>query len=156
MLFILFTDGPLYAVSNLSGSRYTGIPERQNNPNSDSARSSPTPQETISPDVAGTTSNNNPEIVYQRYLSPIEGVPPPSNSVSPITIDRQDHTYLQPIDELRASKRFLQRSRNGSPVPDDTAYLEPLHGIPIPVSQICSTLTYITYYLYTDLYTYSQ
>ncbi len=124
----------MYAVSNLSGSRYTGLPERQNNPNSDSPRSSPEPEISISPDAPDHISKENQQVVYQRYLTPVEGVPPPPRSISPIV--GENETYLQPIDELRASKRFLQQSRNNTGSEDDNTYLEPLHGIPVPVSQV--------------------
>ncbi|XP_028408023.1 uncharacterized protein LOC114530630 [Dendronephthya gigantea] len=124
---VFVSDGPLYAVSNLSGSRYTDIRAGQNQQNSDSARSSPE----IVADNQSHISRDNQRVVYERYLSPIESAPTQPESVTPI--DRGDETYLQPIDELRASKRFLQRSRNDSPEPDDPeTYLEPLHGIPVP------------------------
>ncbi|CAB4021173.1 Hypothetical predicted protein [Paramuricea clavata] len=126
---VFISDGPLYAVSNLNTSRYSGLPEKQNNPNSDSARSSPSPEIAVSSDEPGNISKDNQHIIYQRYLSPVEGVPPPS--ASPVAKEGDDRTYLQPIDELRASKRFLQHSRNDSPEPEET-YLEPLHGIPVP------------------------
>lgn len=87
----------------------------------------------ISP-TTGDSPNDIPKEkqnkVYQRYLSPVEGVPPPQGSASP-EIKGEDETYLKPIDELRASKRFLQQSSTEEP--EDT-YLEPLHGTPVPVS----------------------
>ena len=128
---VFVSEGPLYAVSNLSGSRYKGLPGRQNNSgNPDSVRSSPEP-EIMPSDAPGHISQENQHVIYQRYLSPIEGVPPPTMSVPMVKREESDLTYLQPVDELRASKRFLQRSKNDSPEPEDT-YLEPLHGLPVP------------------------
>mgnify|MGYP002803866799 FL=1 len=83
-------------------------------------------------DAPGHISQENQHVIYQRYLSPVEGVPPPS--VSTVEREESDLTYLQPIDELRASKRFLQSPNNDNPESEDT-YLEPLHGLPVPVSQ---------------------
>lgn len=118
------------------------IREGKNQQNSESARSSPE----IVVDNQSPISKDNQNVVYERYLSPIENVPTPPESV--IAVDREDETYLQPIDELRASKRFLQRSRNGSPEPDySETYLEPLHGIPVPVSSDSFCLETL---LYTD------
>ena len=85
-------------------------------------------------DAPGHIPQENQHVIYQRYLSPVEGVPPPTNSVPTVEREESDLTYLQPIDELRASKRFLQGSKNDNPDPEDT-YLEPLHGLPAPVSQ---------------------
>ena len=136
-IFSICVDGPLYAVSNLNNSRcYTGIPEAtQNNPNIDSARSSPEPEIIIQANEPDEISKVNDHVIYQRYLSPIEGVPSSPSSASSVAKEREDQTYLQPIDELRASKRFLDRSKNSSPEPE-VAYLEPLHGIPEPVRKM--------------------
>ena len=139
-IFSISADGPLYAVSNLNARTYSGIPETQNNQNSDSARSSPDP-EIVPHDEPGEIPKENQHVIYQRYLSPIEGVPSLPSSVSSVAKEGENETYVQPIDELRASKRFLERSRNRSPEPE-VAYLEPLHGIPVPVRLIVQLVSY--------------
>lgn len=137
VLFPIFTEGPLYAVSNLSNSCYTGLPEGPNKPSaSNSVRSSPGREIVTLHEEDGCVSPAKKRILYQRYLSPIEGVPPsPKWSASPVAKSGQDETYLKPIDELRASKRFLQRAKYESPEPSDDEYLQPLHGVPVSVGR---------------------
>lgn len=94
-----FEDGPLYAVTTLNTSRYTGIREDRRDQTPDSTHSS------MNTDISETKPRDNKHI-YERYLTPIDGLPGQASSSR--SEDRgQDSGYLQPV--------------GGIPVPDVTS-----------------------------------
>ena len=91
-------DGPLYAVTNLNGNHYTGITEKRADEGQRTAQSSlksnasRNKQGDDASEVGKTVTND--KSVYERYLSPIEGLP----REKAVSKKRdQDSDYLEPV-----------------------------------------------------------